>query len=751
MAGRKSKPDPPPAGGLRALFSIVKYAHRQSATLPSAKTLMRLNQDGGFDCPGCAWPEPRERSRFEFCENGARHVAHETTGRRVEADFFSAWSVPALLDKSDRWLEDQGRLTAPMWRPPGVDHYIPITWEDAFGRIAEALNDLDSPDEAIFYTSGRTSNEAAFLYQLFVRQFGTNNLPDCSNMCHESSGTGLRETLGVAKGTVSLEDFDSADAIFIIGQNPGSNHPRMFNTLTAAKRRGCRIVAINPLRERALVRFAHPKDPLSLIGKGRAIADLYLQVRIGGDVALLKGIMKEVLAAEDEKPGKILDRAFLEEHTDGFEEFRRALDATEWTELAEASGISQSEMREAARVYIESERVIVCWAMGLTQHKHAVANVQEIVNLLLLRGNLGKPGAGACPVRGHSNVQGDRTMGIWERPTPEFLARLGAEFGFEPPRKPGVDTVAAIRAMHGGRAKVFFALGGNFAVASPDSALTHAALARCRMTVQVSTKLNRSHLVTGEEAIVLPCLGRSERDLREAGPQFVTVEDSMSVVHASSGALPPASDQLRGEPAIVAGLARAVLGSRSTVPWERLAADYDAIRDHIARVIPGFEDMNRRVREPGGFVLPNGVRERRFDTEVGRARFSVHPLPRQLLAPDQFLLMTLRSHDQFNTTIYSDDDRYRGVEGDRRVVFLHPDDIREAGLAADQRIDVTSHHAGETRTVHGFRVIPYDVPRRCVGAYYPEANPLVAIDNVAEKSHTPVYKSIVVTLGSSPV
>ncbi|HVP27969.1 MAG TPA: FdhF/YdeP family oxidoreductase [Myxococcota bacterium] len=740
---------PPPdddevAGGLASIVSTGRALAEKVGLVAGAASLFRMNQARGFDCPGCAWPDPEPRAAIEFCENGAKHFAHEATRRRVGPDFFAGRSVSSLLAESDRWLEEQGRLTHPMWKPEGADHYQPLSWDESFGRIAVALRGLASPDEAIFYTSGRTSNEAAFLYQLFVRQLGTNNLPDCSNLCHESSGYALTETLGGGKGTVGLEDFALADAIFVIGQNPGTNHPRMMTTLREAKRRGCRIVAVNPLRERALVRFAHPQHPREVVG-GTPIADLFLQVRIGGDVALLQAIARELLRLEEEAPGRVLDRDFLREHTEGFDAWREAVRALPEDELVAESGVSRREIRAAAEIYARAERTIVCWAMGLTQHRHAVANVREIVNLLLLRGNVGRPGAGACPVRGHSNVQGDRTMGIWERPRPEFLARLGAEFGFTPPARHGLDSVGAIEAMRDGRAHVFFALGGNFAVATPDPSVTEAALGRCRLTAHVSTTLNRSHLAAGREALILPCLARSERDLQASGPQFVTVEDSMAVVRRSEGRRPPPSPELRSEVAIVAGVARATLGPANAVPWEALCADYDLVRERIARVVPGFESFGERIRR-GPLVLPRGARTRHFETATGRARFSVNPRPRLTLAPRELLLTTIRSHDQFNTTVYSDDDRYRGVRGDRRVVLVAPDDIAALGLAEGQRVDVTSRFAGETRSVHGFRVRAHDLPRGCAAAYYPEANALVPISSFAEGSRTPTYKSVVVTL-----
>ncbi|HEV3468273.1 MAG TPA: FdhF/YdeP family oxidoreductase [Pyrinomonadaceae bacterium] len=738
------------SGGLGAVWSATKQIMREAGASRGARTLLKVNQKDGFDCPGCAWPDPDgERSHVEFCENGAKAVAEEATRRRVTPDFFREWSVADLSLKSDYWLGKQGRLTRPMILRRGATHYEPVSWDEAFRAVAAELNALGSPDEAAFYTSGRTSNEAAFLYQLFVRQFGTNNLPDCSNMCHESSGRGLTETIGVGKGTVTLNDFRLAEAIFVIGQNPGTNHPRMLSTLREAKRRGCKIVHVNPLPEAGLGRFKHPQHPLDLLGGGTELTDLFLQVRVNGDVALLKGVMKEVLEEEDRRPGRVLDWDFIREKAAGFDEFARALREQSWEELIEESGVAREGMRAAAEIYIASARTIVCWAMGLTQHKNAVANIQEIVNLLLLRGQIGKPGAGACPVRGHSNVQGDRTMGIWERPADSFLDALAREFRFEPPRRHGLDTVETIKAMHDGRVKVFFAVGGNFLSATPDTEFTARALARCRLTAHVSTKLNRAHLVTGEQALILPCLGRTERDVQESGEQFVSVENSMGVVHSSRGSLPPASEHLLSEPAVVARLARATLGGRGGVRWEWLVEDYDRIRDLISRTIPGFEDYNRRVREPGGFYLPNAAREGVFKTSTGRANFTVHELPRHPLAPGQFLMMTVRSHDQFNTTIYGLDDRYRGVHNERRVVFLNPEDLAEQGLSAGQVVDLVSHFEGETRTARRFLAVPYPIPRRCAATYFPEANALVPVRSVADKSNTPASKSVVISVHPS--
>ncbi len=738
------------AGGVPAILSTMKHALGEMGLARSLRVLSELNQKEGFDCPGCAWPDPDgERAHTEFCENGAKHVADEATKKRVTPEFFRTWSVADLSQKSDYWLNQQGRITHPVVLRRDQTHYEEISWDEAFKLIADELNALDSPDEAAFYTSGRTSNEAAFLYQLFVRSFGTNNLPDCSNMCHESSGAALSETIGIGKGTVTLRDFELAEAIFVIGQNPGSNHPRMLTSLQHAKRRGCKIVHVNPLPETGLKRFKHPQEFWNWLGDGTKLSDLFLQVRINGDVALLKGIMKEVLAEEERRPGQVLDRKFIVEKTAGFDEFQRALHQVGWDDVLEQSGVAREKIREAAEIFINSERTIICWAMGLTQHKNAVANIQEIVNLLLLRGQVGKPGAGACPVRGHSNVQGDRTMGIWERPTETFLNSLAQEFQFEPPRHEGYDTVESIKAMHGGRVKVFFAMGGNFLSATPDTEYTAEALRRCRLTAHVATKLNRAHLITGEQALILPCLGRTERDVQSGGEQFLSVENSMGVVHQTRGSLDPASEHLLSEPAIVARLARAVLGERSSVDWDYLVEDYDRIREHISRVVPGFEDYNRRVREPSGFYLPNAAREGIFKTATGKANFTVHPLPVVKLEPGQFLMMTMRSHDQFNTTVYSLDDRYRGIINGRRVVFLNPEEMKELGFTEGQMVDLTSHFNGEERTARRFRVVPYSIPRRSAATYFPEANVLVPVDHVAERSNTPASKSVVISIKPS--
>ena len=734
------------AGGVPSIIATVKTVSSEMGLVRGARTLLKVNQPGGVDCPGCAWPEPdRERSHFEFCENGAKHIADEATTKRVTPEFFQQWSVADLALQSDQWLGAQGRITHPMLLRRGATHYEQVSWDEAFELLATELNSLNYPDQAIFYTSGRASNEAAFLYQLFVRQFGTNNLPDCSNMCHESSGTALSETIGVGKGTVTLEDFNLAEAIFVIGQNPGTNHPRMLSALQRAKRNGCKLVHINPLPEVGMTRFKHPQQILRLFGAGTELADLFLQVKINGDVALLKGIMKAVLESN------ALDREFIETYTEGFEAFRGSLERFSWEEIVDQAGVSKELIEKAAQIFVESERTIFCWAMGLTQHKNAVANIQEIVNLMLLRGQIGRPGAGLCPVRGHSNVQGDRTVGIWERPPAAFLDRLGHEFNFEPPRNHGFDTVKAIHAMHDRQAKVFFALGGNFLSATPDTNFTGEALRRCRLTAHVSTKLNRSHLITGERALILPCLGRTEIDMQSAGPQFVTTENSMGVVQISRGSLEPASPELLSEPQIVARLARVTFEHRTTVDWEQLASNYDLIRDRIERVVPGFENYNTRVREPGGFYLPNAARERVFNTSTGKAMFTVHELPRHELAPGQFLMMTIRSHDQFNTSVYTENDRYRGISNGRRVVFLNEQDIEAAGLRARQLVDLVSHFNGEERVAPQFAVAPYDIPRGCAATYFPEANVLVPVGSVAEKSNTPASKSVVISIRANSV
>ncbi len=740
------------AGGMPAIISSMKHAAGAMGVARTANTWRKVNQKGGFDCPGCAWPDPDDkRTVTEFCENGAKALAAEATKKRLASPFFAQWSVDALAEQSDYWLEQQGRLTQPMMLDHGARHYQTVSWENAYRLIADELNGLKDPNEAVFYTSGRTSNEAAFLYQLLVRLFGTNNLPDCSNMCHESSGVAMTEVIGIGKGTVTLDDFDHADCILIIGQNPGTNHPRMLTALQRAARNGCRIITANPLPEAGTRRFVHPREPLAWMGSGTALTTLFLQVRINGDVALLKGIMKELLYDEERAPGTVFDHDFISRYTQGYDPCITALRATSWDDIIEQSDLPREQFRAAADIIRDSKRIICCWAMGLTQHKNAVANIQEAINLLMLRGNLGRKGAGACPVRGHSNVQGDRTMGIWERPSAEFLARIKNRFGFKPPQAHGLNVVDAIKAMHAGNAKVFFAMGGNFLSASPDTQYTAEALSRCRLTVNVSTKLNRSHLVTGQRALILPCLGRTERDLQASGPQQVTVENSMGIVHASCGTLPPASKHLKSEVAIVCELALAVLAvdakKLGAVDWKTLKADYAEIRDLIADVIPGFERYNARIAGGASFYLPNPVRDSRtFSTPNGKAVFTVHPLPEQKLGKDEFVMMTIRSHDQFNTTIYGLNDRYRGITAGRRVVMMNEQDMADAGFTERDRVDLVNETDGVCRVATGFIVVPYPIPSRCVATYFPEANVLVPIGSVADRSGTPAFKSVVIRI-----
>ncbi|MFF5424157.1 MULTISPECIES: FdhF/YdeP family oxidoreductase [unclassified Streptomyces] len=734
------------AAGLPAVGHTLRIAQEQMGPLRTARTLLKVNQKDGFDCPGCAWPEGEKRHVAEFCENGAKAVAEEATLRRVTPAFFAAHPVAELASRSGYWLGQQGRITEPVYLPEGGDRYEPVTWERAFAIIAEELRALGSPDEALFYTSGRTSNEAAFLLQLFAREFGTNNLPDCSNMCHESSGSALTETLGVGKGSVSLEDLHRADLIVVAGQNPGTNHPRMLSALEKAKAAGARIISVNPLPEAGLERFKNPQTPQGML-KGAALTDLFLQIRIGGDQALFRLLNRLVL----ETPGAV-DEAFVRECTHGFEEFAATAREADWEETLTATGLTRAEIEKTLEMILASKRTIVCWAMGLTQHKHAVPTIREVVNLLLLRGAVGRPGAGVCPVRGHSNVQGDRTMGIFERPAPAFLDALDKEFGIVSPRHHGFDVVRSIQALRDGRAKVFFAMGGNFVGASPDTEVTEAAMRNARLTVHVSTKLNRSHAVTGRRALILPTLGRTDKDVQRSGRQVVTVEDSMGLVHASRGNLPPASPHLLSEPAIVARMARAVLGAESATPWEEFEADYGAIRDRIARVVPGFEDFNARLAaHPGGFALPHAPRdERRFPTATGKANFTAAPVEYPRVPEGRLLLQTLRSHDQYNTTIYGLDDRYRGIKGGRRVVLVHPDDAAALGLADGAFADLVSEWTdGVERRAPGFRVVHYPTARGCAAAYYPETNVLVPLEATADVSNTPTSKSVIVRLEES--
>ncbi|MHB8253056.1 MAG: FdhF/YdeP family oxidoreductase [Acidiferrobacter sp.] len=736
-----------PAGGWGALRSSLEHLRHQGIMAEGTALLLRSNQAEGFDCPGCAWPDPDGHSTFEFCENGVKAVAAEATHKRVTRELFAAHSVAWLAQQSDYFLEDLGRLTEPMAYDPDSDHYRPISWEDAFASIAQHLRGLSSPDEAVFYTSGRTSNEAAFLYQLFVREFGTNNMPDCSNMCHEPTSLGMPESIGIGKGTVTLEDFDHADTLLLFGHNPGTNHPRMLGTLQDAAKRGCEILVFNPLRERGLERFTHPQDPGGMLtNHGTRIATHYYQPKIGGDLAVALGIARFLLEEG------ALDDVFIAEHTHGFEAFRASVLQTPWEQIEQESGLSRADLRLIGQIYDRGKAAIITWGMGITQHRHAIATIHMLMNVLLLKGNIGKGGAGAAPIRGHSNVQGDRTMGIYEQPSPGFLAKLGAEFGFVPPSKHGFDVVASISAMLEGRAKVFFAMGGNFANATPDTTKAHQALSQCDLTVHVTTKLNRSHIVHGKNALILPCLGRTEIDIQADGPQGVTVEDSMSMVHISQGMRAPASPDLRSECSIVAHLAVATLANTKT-PWLDLIANYDHIRDRIARVVDGFEDFNQRVHKSRGFHLHLAPRSRVWPTATGKANFIGHDLggvraARFVPKTDQrvFTLMTMRSHDQYNTTIYGFNDRYRGVSGVRNVCFMNVADIRELGVQAGDLVDITSHWTDGERHARGFILVAYDIPSGCLAGYYPELNVLVPLSSHAERANTPTSKSIAVTI-----
>ncbi|WP_280443199.1 FdhF/YdeP family oxidoreductase [Nocardia brasiliensis] len=736
------------AAGVTAVAVSLRRAVEEMGVIRTARTLARVNQVHGFDCPGCAWPEPTGHRRpAEFCENGAKAVAEEATLRTVTPEFFAAHSIEELAGKSGYWLGQQGRLTHPMVLRPGDTHYSPIGWDDAYRLIADQLGALASPDEAVFYTSGRTSNEAAFLYQLLVRSFGTNNLPDCSNMCHESSGAALTSSIGIGKGSVSIDDFAAADLIIVAGQNPGTNHPRMLSALANAKSEGARIIAINPLPETGLLGF---RDPQTVKGftTGVAIADDFLQIRLGGDMALFQALGRLLFEAEDRAPGTVVDREFVDAHCAGLAEYEKQVRAVDFDTVLAATGLSRAEIDRTAKYLAEAKNVIICWAMGLTQQSHGVATIEEATNLLLLRGMIGKPGAGVCPVRGHSNVQGDRTMGIWEKMPDTFLDALDRELGITSPRKHGWDTVDAIRAMRDGRAAVFVGMGGNFVSATPDTEVTETALRNCALTVQISTKLNRSHVVHGRTALILPTLGRTDKDLRDGVKQQVSVEDSMSMVHLSTGRLDPVSKHLRSEVAIVCDLALTLFGADHPVPWARFRSDYDTIRDAISRVVPGCADYNAKVRARNGFVLPHPPRDsREFRTSTGKANFAVNELTWTPVPEGRLILQTLRSHDQYNTTIYGLDDRYRGVHGGRKVVLVHPEDIAALGFAEDELVDVISEWTdGTERRVEGFRLVGYPTPRGNAAAYYPETNPLVPLDHVAARSNTPVSKSVTIRL-----
>jgi len=738
------------AAGIPAVVAALNDVLAEAGAVRGMEALFKMNKKEGFDCSGCAWPDPDDdRSPIaEYCENGAKALAEEATTKKLTGEFFAQNSVANLVKLNDFEIGKKGRIAQPVYLPKGGTHYQPISWDDAFKKIADHLNCLASPDEAAFYTSGRTSNEASFMYQLFVREYGTNNMPDCSNMCHESSGSALSDTIGIGKGTVKLNDFYDTDVIIIMGQNPGTNHPRMLTALQKAKENGTKIIAINPLHEAGLMGFKNPQTVKGILGITTQLADLYLQVKINGDMALLKAIERMLYEAELENPGKVFDHEFIKHNTVGYTGFLHHLQQHSIDELASAAGVPVRQIKEAADMLKYKSRIIVCWAMGITQHKNGVATIQEILNLVLLKGSIGKAGAGLCPVRGHSNVQGNRTMLIFDKPTPKQLDKLKEVFGFEPPRNHGYDVVESIKAMHEGKLKVFFAMGGNFLSSTPDTLYTAEALRKMKLTVHVSTKLNRAHLVHGEEAIILPTLSRSDKDVINSVSQFVSCENSMGVVQMSKGILDPISDDLLSENQIVCKLAKATIGNRTVIDWDKYANSYDEVRDAIEKVIPGFDDYNKRVREPSGFYLPNGPREGKFTSKDfgDKVPFTLSELPEHKLADDEYMMATIRSHDQFNTTIYGLEDRYRGIHNERRVIFMNRKDMKKAGFKQGEQVDLSSYHNGKERVARLFIVVAYNIPERNTATYYPETNVLVPIDSVAEKSNTPTSKSVPVKI-----
>ena len=753
----KIKKRPKAAAGIPAIYQTMSYGIRAMGVLKTARTFLAVNKKNGFDCQSCAWPSPdTHRKVAEFCESGAKAIADELTHARITPAFFAKHSIDELLAQSDHWLNAQGRLTRPMLKRRGAAHFEEVTWSDAFERIGSELRALGSPDEAIFYTSGKTCNEPAFLFQLLARQLGTNNLPDCSNMCHESSGTALNASIGIGKGTVTLQDFDHCDTIFIIGNNPGTNHPRMLTSLEAAKRRGATIVSVNPMPETGLMRVINPNpqdysNPLkllpALLGNGTALTDLYVPVRVNGDAALLQGVMKILLERERAAPGTVLDQAFIAEHTSGFEELAAAVEGASWDDIFESSGLDRALIEKTADVVARAKKMMVLWCLGLSQHPNGVENVHQVVNLLLLGGHIGRPGTGPCCVRGHSNVQGDRTMGVWERPREELLAALDNEFGIHSPRKSGLDAVQTLHALHDGSAKVFFAISGNLLAAAPDTHYTTEGFARCRLAVHVSTKLHRGHLLAGEQALILPCLGRAEASVHAGVLQLSTAEDSMGIVNASRGTEKPASEHLLSDTEIIVRTAQAVFGKGGPIDWESLL-DHDRVRDRISRVIHGFEDFNERIRK-GFFYLPNPPRQRVFPTSTGKAQFKACGIPKHALAAGELLMTTVRTHDQFNTVVYGMDDRYRGIYGGRRVILLNADDLVELGLSDGQWVDITSHFMGETRIARRFRAVSYPIAKKSAATYFPEANVLAPVRSVAKASNQPAHKCIRITLSAS--
>ncbi|OEK08136.1 hypothetical protein A8C32_01355 [Flavivirga aquatica] len=736
--------------GLGAVKAAIGHAAKYMKPADALKLSLKINQKGGFDCPGCAWPDPDdERSVLgEYCENGMKAIAEEAQNKTINREFFAKHSIDELSNLSDFEIGKSGRLAEPMLLAESGTHYIPISWEAAFKKVGKYLNTLSDPDEAVFYTSGRTTNEAAFLYQLFVREYGTSNLPDCSNMCHEASGKALTETLGIGKGSVTLDDLYKAELVMVIGQNPATNHPRMLTALEKTKKNGGKIVAINPLPEAGLIKFTNPQNPIKLLTGGTKLADVFVPITINGDVAFVKAILLKLLEKEKQKGG-VFDQTFIEAHTDGYESFINDLKTYNFQACLEASGVSQDIFDDVFNLILNNDKIIICWAMGLTQHQNAVDNIRELVNLLLLKGSIGKEGAGTCPVRGHSNVQGDRTVGIWEAAPQTFLDKIENKYGFKPTAKHGYSVIDAIKAMYEKKAKVFFGLGGNFISAVPDTAYAAQALANCNLTVHVSTKLNRSHLVTGKEALILPCLGRTEKDYQKTGEQVQSVENSMGIVSSTKGILEPCSSALLSEVAVVCGIAHETLKDRTKINWLAYKDDYNLVREDIQEVVSGFDDYNKRLKQPSGFYLPNGARVRDFKTKTGKANFSINKLPDWKLKKDELIMMTIRSHDQFNTTIYGLNDRYRGIFNERRVVLMNREDMKRRGLNEHQVVNLKSEFNGVIRKANKFKVVGYDIPKNCCATYFPETNVLVSLDSFAHTAKTPASKSVIITIEAS--
>jgi molybdopterin-dependent oxidoreductase alpha subunit len=733
--------------GFKSIAAAIGQVSKYMNTVDALKLATKMNQKGGFDCPGCAWPDPDdERSSLgEFCENGIKAIAEEAQNKTIGTDFFAKHSVDELASWSDFEIGKSGRLAEPVFLPKGATHYQPISWVDAFEKVGQHLNALNHPDEAVFYTSGRTTNEAAFLYQLFVREFGTSNLPDCSNMCHEASGSALSETLGIGKGSVTLDDLYRAELVLVVGQNPGTNHPRMLSALEKTKRNGGKIIAVNPLPEAGLIKFTNPQNPLKVLTGGTQIADVFVPIAINGDVAFFKAILLKLLEEEEAK-GNIFDKAFINEFTHGYDVFISDLKTYNFKECLEASGVSEAIFNDVFELILSNNKIIICWAMGLTQHENAVDNIRELVNLLLLKGSIGKEGAGTCPVRGHSNVQGDRTVGIWESAPQAFLDRIEAKYSFKPTNKHGFSVIDAIKAMFEKKAKVFIGMGGNFISAVPDTLYSAQAMSNCDLTVHVSTKLNRSHLVTGKEALILPCLGRTEKDYQKSGVQLQSVENSMGVVHATKGVLEPCSENLLSEVAVVCGIANATLNEKSKVNYLQYKDDYNLVRDDIAEVVDGFTDYNKKLKQPAGFYLPNGARVRQFKTKTGKANFTKNKLPEWKLKENELMMMTIRSHDQFNTTIYGLNDRYRGVFNERRIIFMNREDMKLRSLGEHEVVNLKSEYNGVIREANNFKVIGYDMPKNCCATYFPETNVLVPLDSFAHTAKTPASKSVKITV-----